>query len=76
VLSCRKHPSSPGDPAMRKEHASTVGQICRWDPGTRRLVEPPRVDDPVPPQGEGWALVAATVDEKFVYWFWQRELDD
>jgi len=57
---------------MRKEFASTVGHVHRWDPATRRLLALPRVDSPVPPQGEEWTLVAATVDEKFVYWFWER----
>jgi hypothetical protein len=60
---------------MRKEHASTVGHVTRWDPVTRRLLELPRVDAPVSPEGEGWKLVAATVDEKHVYWFWERGLE-
>lgn len=57
---------------MRKEYAATVGHVHRWDPATRRLMNLPRVDNPIPPQGEDWTLVAATVDEKFVYWFWER----
>ena len=59
---------------MRKEHASTVGHISRWDSVTRRLLDPPCVDAPITPHGDGWQLVAATVDEKYVYWFWEREI--
>lgn len=57
---------------MRKEYAATVGHVHRWDPATRRLMNRPRVDAPLPPEGEDWCLTAATVDEKFAYWFWER----
>jgi hypothetical protein len=60
---------------MRSEYATTVGHIHRYDPSTRRLTKLPTVDAPVPPKGESWRLVAATVDDKFVYWFWERALD-
>jgi hypothetical protein len=38
-------------------------------------MELPRVDAPVSPSGDGWTLVAATVDDKFVFWFWERSVE-
>ena len=55
------------------EHKTTTGRCC--EAFVDRLGQPVAAtcDDPVPPAGEDWRLVAAFERDKSVFWFWERE---
>lgn len=58
---------------MKKEFRTTTGYV-QWDDAAYHVTS---VDDPMPPDGEGWALTGSCLSElrmsqQVILWFWSR----
>lgn len=52
------------------EHKTTH---ARWFEHFRKEKEMPA---PKPPKGEGWVFLNGCVNDDYMFWFWEREVED
>lgn len=54
-----------------REYATTYGEQYQGPRYHGESGSPP--DDPEPPPGEGWVLIAMACSDEYLYWSWGRE---